>query len=116
MVVGIGNGKIQLLDKQTHGQVVRMPQLIARRQILHSSKLKDFANDNFKFDEYSRKLFKSVENTVGKGEIALYEQFLLFIRSSKTGRIMGSPMTGGWVGGVQFFVRSISPKLFYLGL
>ena len=30
------------------------------------------------FDENSRKLSKRVENTVGKGEIARYEQFLLF--------------------------------------
>ena len=30
------------------------------------------------FDENSRKLFKQVENTVGTGEIARYEQFLLF--------------------------------------
>ena len=37
-----------------------------------------FADDNFKFDENSRKLSKRVENTVGKGEIARYEQFLLF--------------------------------------
>ena len=29
-------------------------------------------------DENGRKLPKSVENTVGKGEIARYEQFLLF--------------------------------------
>ena len=36
-----------------------------------------------------------VENTVGKGEIARYEQFLLFIRPSKMGRIMGSPVAGG---------------------
>ena len=36
------------------------------------------ADDNFKFDENSRKFFKQVENTVGKGEIARYEQFLLF--------------------------------------
>ena len=43
-----------------------------------SSKLKDFADDNFKFDENGRKLFKPVENTVGKGKIARYEQFLLF--------------------------------------
>ena len=28
--------------------------------------------------ENGRKLFKQVENTVGRGEIALYEQFLLF--------------------------------------
>ena len=40
--------------------------------------LKDFAEDNFKFDENGRKLSKWVENTVGKGEIARYEQFLLF--------------------------------------
>ena len=31
-----------------------------------------------KFDENARKLSKRVENTVGKGEIARYEQFLLF--------------------------------------
>ena len=40
--------------------------------------MKDFADDNFKFDENGRKLFKPVENTVGKGEIARYEQFLIF--------------------------------------
>ena len=51
---------------------------ITRRQILDSSKLKEFADDNVKFDENGRKLSKQVENTVGKGEIARYEQFLLF--------------------------------------
>ena len=55
---------------------------ITRRQILDSSKLKDFADDNFKYNEngrkLSRKLSKRVENTVEKGEIARYEQFLLF--------------------------------------
>ena len=40
--------------------------------------MKEFADDNFKFDEDIRKLSKQVENTVGKGEIARYEQFLLF--------------------------------------
>ena len=39
---------------------------------------KEFADDNFKFDENGRKLSKGVENTVGKEEIARYEQFLLF--------------------------------------
>ena len=38
----------------------------------------EFAVDNSKFDENGRKLSKWVENTVGKGEIARYEQFLLF--------------------------------------
>ena len=45
---------------------------------IHSSKLKKFADDNFKFDENDRKLSKQLANTVGKGEIAHYEQFLLF--------------------------------------
>ena len=43
-----------------------------KRQILDLSKLKEFAGNNFKFDE------TRVENTVWKGEIAHYEQFLLF--------------------------------------
>ena len=43
-----------------------------------SSKLKGFADDNFKSDENGRKFFTQGENTVGKGGIALYEQFLLF--------------------------------------
>ena len=43
---------------------------ITRRQILDSTKLKEFADDNFKFDENGKKLSKWVENTVGKGEIA----------------------------------------------
>ena len=46
--------------------------------MLDSSKLKEFVDDNFKFDENSRKLSRWVENTAGKGELALYEQFLLF--------------------------------------
>ena len=40
--------------------------------------MKDLTDDNFKFDENGRKFTKQVENTVGKGEIARYEQFLLF--------------------------------------
>ena len=47
-------------------------------KILDWSKLKQSADNNFKFDENSRKFSKWVENTVGKGEIARYEQFLLF--------------------------------------
>ena len=40
--------------------------------------MKEFTDDNFKFDKNGRKLSKQVENTVGKGEIARYEKFLLF--------------------------------------
>ena len=46
--------------------------------MLDPSKLKDFADNNFNFDENDRKFSKPVENTVGKGEIARHEQFLLF--------------------------------------
>ena len=49
-------------------------------QILDSSKLNESAYDNFEFNENCRKFFVWVENTVGKGEIACYEQFLLFPR------------------------------------
>ena len=49
-----------------------------KRQILDSPKPKEFADDNFKFDENGRNFLNRVENTVGKGEIARYEQFLLF--------------------------------------
>ena len=45
---------------------------------LDSSKLKEFSDDNFQFDENGRRSSKLVENTAGKGEIARYEQFLLF--------------------------------------
>ena len=49
-----------------------------KQQILDSSKLKEFADDNFKFDKNGRKFSIWLENTVGKGEIARYGQFLLF--------------------------------------
>ena len=37
-----------------------------------------FQIERVKFDKNGRKLSKRVENTVGKGEIARHEQFLLF--------------------------------------
>ena len=43
-----------------------------KQQILDPSKLKEFADKN------GRMFSKRVENTVGKGEIARHEQFLLF--------------------------------------
>ena len=45
---------------------------------MDSLKLKEFADDSFKFDENYGNFSKRLENTVGKGEIARYEQFLLF--------------------------------------
>ena len=54
-----------------------------KRQILDSSKMKKIADGNFKFDENGRELSKRIENTVAKGEIARYEQFLIFPVFSK---------------------------------
>ena len=47
-------------------------------KILDWSKLKQSADDKFEVDVNSRKFSKLVENTVGKGEVARHEQFLLF--------------------------------------
>ena len=52
--------------------------------VLDSSKLKEQADDNFKFDENGRKFSKPMENTVGKGEIARHEQFLLIPQCFQT--------------------------------
>ena len=40
--------------------------------------MQELADNNFKFDNNGRKFSKQVESTVGKREIACYEQFLLF--------------------------------------
>ena len=53
---------------------------LSQTTILDSSKLIESAEDSFKFDENGYKVFKQVENTVGKGEIARYKQFLLFLQ------------------------------------
>ena len=52
----------------------------SKRKIFDPSKHKGFADDNFKLDDNGRRFSKRVENTVGKGEIARNEQFLLFPR------------------------------------
>ena len=39
--------------------------------------MKEFEDDNFKFGENDREFSKRVENTLEKGEIVRYEQFLL---------------------------------------
>ena len=41
-----------------------------KRQILDSSKLKEFQDDNYILDDNGRKFSKRVENTVGTGEIS----------------------------------------------
>ena len=73
----------------------------------NSSKLKEFADDNIKFGENGRKVFRQVENTAGKGAIARYEQFLLFphcfskdlcCRHVKTRACLGEGLKSGLCG------------------
>ena len=92
-------------------------QPITRRQILDSSKLKEFADDNFKFDKNSRKLSKRVENTVGKGEIARYEQFLLFPQCFQKAcfpRVSNGVIVWEWVKPFfhtyRYFIRHIKSR------
>ena len=49
-----------------------------KQQILGSPKWKAFVDNNFTCDENVEKFSKRVENAVGKGEFARYEQILLF--------------------------------------
>ena len=46
--------------------------------ILNSFKLKQFVDGNFEFDGNGAELDIMAENTVRKGEIARYQQLLLF--------------------------------------
>ena len=69
--------KFKYENKQT---AITQKLTLSQRQVLDSSKLKEFADDKFKFDENGIKFSKPIENTVGKGEIPRYEQFLLFLQ------------------------------------
>ena len=51
---------------------------LQNNKVYTSPKLKEFADDNFRFYENNAKFSKWVENTVGKGVIARSNQFLLF--------------------------------------
>ena len=75
-----------------------------------------FADDNFKLNENGRKLSKRIENTVGKGEIARYEQFLLFPQCFQKACFLGASkgvIVWEWVK--QYFL-SISHFKFYAEL
>ena len=66
-----------------HTAYLWIPLTLSQTIILDSSKMKEFTDDNFKFDENERKFFKWVESTVEKREIARNKQFLLFPQCSQ---------------------------------
>ena len=71
--------------------------------------MKEFADDNFRFHENERKLSKQVENTVGKGEIACYKQFLLFPQCFQKACFPGA--SKGVI--VWEWVKGIPSKIFF---
>ena len=69
---------MQLHNDLLDSFIMGMRQSFPKRQILDFTKLKEFADDNFKFAEHGGKFSKKLESTEGKGEIACYGQFLVF--------------------------------------
>ena len=67
-----------------------LPYVFPKGRILDSFKLKEFAEDNFKFDLNGRKLSKWVENAVGKGEIAFLRAVSPFPQSFQKNCIAGT--------------------------
>ena len=71
--------------------------------------MKQSADNSFKFDENSRKFSQQVENIVGKGEIAYYEQFLLFPQCFQKACFTGASgvIVWEWVNVYQISSRSL---------
>ena len=80
---------------------------MTRQQILDRFKLKKLADDNLEFDENSSKFSKWIENTVGKGEIARYEQFLLSHIVFKRLVSQGRQKVWEWVKIIEWFLYFI---------
>ena len=58
-----------------------------KQQILDPSKLKEFADDDFKFEEIDKNFSKCLENTVGKEEIACYSVFRRLVLQTQLDRL-----------------------------
>ena len=69
-----------------------------KRQILDSSNLKEFADDNFRFDENGRKFYKRVENTCEKNEKLLVTSNFSFSHSVLKGLVLQTRNKQGLFG------------------
>ena len=76
----------------------------------NSSKLKEFANDNFKFHENGKNFSIRVENTVEKGEIAHNDRFLLFPQCFQ--KSCERSLLKTWQEMKKMLVASIFPECF----
>ena len=72
------SSSFNFMSKST--RLLALPWLIPlpNDKILKVNKLKTFADDKFNLAKMTISVFDRVENTVGKGEIAGYQHFLLF--------------------------------------
>ena len=109
------------LEPRTPGLRVKHPTTEPRRT---PSKLKDLADNNFRFYENGSKFSQCVEKTVGKGEIACNKQFLLFpqcfqglvLQTGKNKGLLGRGLTllqtspGFYVSAVEVFWKHCGEK------
>ena len=63
---------------------------LPNKKILDATKLKVFADDKLHFAKTTISLFDVIENSVGKGENAGYQYFLLFQQCFKKFSFLGS--------------------------
>ena len=77
----------------------------SKRQSLDSSKLTEFADGNFKSDENGRKFSRLVENTVGKGEIALHDNFKSDENGTKFSRLVQNTVGKGEIARYEQFLH-----------
>ena len=87
--------------------IMQQEEPFPNRQVLDLSKLEEFADDTFKFDENGRNLSRWVENIVGKGEIARHEQFLLFPRCFQKLKLQTHKKQGLFEKGLNPFSQSM---------
>ena len=84
---------------------------LPNNKFLDFSSLKEFLDDNFKSHKNVRNFSKSIENTLGQGEIARYEQFLLFPQCFQTLKNQG--LFGKGLNCIFFISHSVTqPGIF----
>ena len=86
-------------------------------QILDSSKLKKFADNNFKFYENDRQFSKIIVYFMGKREITCYEQFLFFPQCFQKTNVMQICKNKGLFGkGLNVFAMFETVRLQVMSL
>ena len=87
--------------------VFEMPLLL--HETLDAFKLKEFADDNFKFDKNGRKFSRWVENTVQKGQSACFSQCFqkTFLQTHKNKGLFGKGFRQGIIKEMSLNIWSL---------